>query len=229
MTKRLSTLLARIDPGDWIALTALVVAVSSFAWQVYDAWIGAEVRFLGMQERTAELWCHSRSKNTCWGTIEEPEANRGRLAIVLPVFFSNSGAVNFNAVVDRVTAEVRYDGRNEPVRLVANQFWQLVQSGGSEHSRPFVPFVVEGKKANGAELRFAAFDEQHFVNWRNLATNISNESISGFDITVTAHLVDYDEPLTQSCRLEITPRLAGILDNRMKWRSKNARLSVPCS
>ena len=228
MSRRVSTIIARIGPGDWIALTALVVALGSFGWQVYDAWIGADVRFLSMKERTAELWCHTRSKDICWGTPDDSEAKNGRLTVVLPVFFSNSGAVNYNAIVDRVTAEVQYQGRDKPVRLIANQFWQLVQSGGSQNSRPFVPFVIEGKKANGAELRFAPYEEQHFVNWRSLASEISMGKISEFHITVTAHLVDREEPLTQSCRLEISPRLQGILEDRMKRRSRNVRLSMPC-
>ena len=221
-------LLVRFRVGDWIALTALGLALCSFGWQVWDEWTGAQIQFLSMSERTAELRCHSMKKDTCWGKSEKPNGATGRLTVVLPVFFANTGAVNKNAVVDRVTAEISYDERTDPIKLVANQFWQLVQSGGSKQSRPFIPFVVEGKKANGAELRFAPHEEKHFVNWRNLVIEITEGRVSELNITASAYLVGDEEPLTQSCHLRITQRLQEILKERMSKRSKQARLSTPC-
>ena len=218
----------RVEPGDWIALAALFVALYSVGWQARDAWVGADVRFLSMKARTAELRCHSKSVKTCWGPVQEPSGSEGRLTIVLPVFLSNQGAVNHNAVVDRVTAEVRHDGRGEPIELVANQFWQLVQGGGSQDSRPFVPFVVEGKNANGAELRFAAHQEEHFVDWRKLAIQIVEGRIKEFNVKVAVYLVGEKEPILRSCRLDMTERLRLKLESRMKRRSKQVRLSATC-
>ena len=217
----------RLQPSDWIALLALFTALFSIGWQVGDAWIGANVQFITMSNRTVELRCHSWKKNTCWGQTGSPETSTGRLTVVLPVFFSNDGAVNYNAVIERVTAEVSYLGR-EPVELVANQIWQLVQSGGSKYSRPFVPIVVEGQSANGAELRFAPFTENQFVNWWSIAGKISEGQISRFDIKVDAFLVGEELPKTRWCRFEITKRLREILQGRMDTRSKQVRLTTTC-
>ena len=194
-------------PGDWIALVALLVALFSIGWQVKDAWVGADTQFLSMSKRTVELRCHARSRKTCWGSTGTSDDSTGRLTVVLPVFFSNDGAVNYNSVVERITAKVTFSGRSQPVELVANQFWQLVQGGGSEDSRPFVPIVIEGRSANGSEIRFAPFSEANFVNWRDLAVDISEGRVGEFDIQVNAYLVGKEKPKSQSCRLEITERL----------------------
>lgn len=220
--------LSRIKAGDWIALAAFLVALFSVGWQVKDAWVGADVHMLDMSNRPVEIRCHSKIKDTCWGSIENPDDSTGRFTVVLPVFFYNDGAVNYNAVVERLTAEVSYSGLSQPVELVANQFWQLVQGGGGKDSRPFVPIVIEGKRGNGAEIRFAPFDDSNFVNWRDLALDISEDRINEFDIQVNAYFVGEQKPRTQSCKFEINERLREKLKSRIQRRSTQVRLTLTC-
>lgn len=217
-----------LDAGNRISLAALVISLFSVGWQVRNAIIGAEVTFLAMTDRPMELRCHSSSRDRCWGAEDGSGLPDGRLSVVLPVFAANTGASGYNALVERVTASVRIDGRNDPAILVANQIYELVQ-GGRNNSRPFVPFLIEGAKSNGSELRFAPFEEEHFVNWKEFSDKVIDGTISSITITARLYMVDETTPLRRTCKVELTDRLREVLKARRDNRSKSLYLATSCS
>lgn len=218
-----------LDAGNWIALAALLLSVFSVSWQIWKAWVGADLELLSLSQRVVEVRCHTTKKVVCWGSEDGAKPSTGRFTIVVPAFFVNEGASGYNAVVDRVTAEVSFSGRKGTTTLVANKLWQLVQSGGSQDSRPFVPFLVEGGKSNGAELHFVPFDEKNFVNWGEIAGQIADGSITAMIISVSAKIVGEADPLVETCRLEIPARLREVMSDRISRRSKQVRLTPVCA
>lgn len=226
--KPIRSWLSRLDAGNRISLAALVISLFSVGWQVRDAIIGAEVTFLAMADRPMELRCHSSRKDRCWGTEDGSGVPDGRLSVVLPVFAANTGASGYNALVERVTASVKIEGRSEPAILVANQIYELVQ-GGRNNSRPFVPFLVEGAKSNGSELRFVPFKEEHFVNWKELADQVIDGTIKSITITARLYIVNDPSPLRRTCTIDLNERLREVLKARRDSRSKSMYLATSCT
>lgn len=213
-----------LDAGNYISLAALAISLASIIWQIINAWFGAELTLLSPAGRPMQIECSSTKRATCWG-IEGGTEPEGRLAVVLPVFLYNTGAAGYNALVESVSATVTTDGPTNRSVLVANQFFELVQ-GSENKSRPFVPFLVEGSKANGAELRFISFYEQHFTNWANFSSQIINGEVNRIEISIEVHVVGENEPLIEKCTMHLSDRLRATLQNRKERRARAYLASV---
>ena len=228
------SLTSRLSTGDLIALFALILSILSVSWHGVNYLLGPRLEFLSMTQRIVELRCHSSRKIHCWGNdnLEDSRSlkNTGRLVVILPIFFVNKGAIGYNGVIRKVVAKISY-GTPEihTIELVANQIWRMVQEGRGQQSRPFVPFVIEGGSANGSELRFVALRDRNFVSWNEFSGAIIGKKITNITMDVEAYVVGEKEPLRQSCRLSINDRLRRTLEERMKSRSGQTRLTTACN
>jgi hypothetical protein len=224
--------------GNWIAFAALVVSLGHVGVNIRNHIMGPQFDFLGMEGRVVEMRCHTSSLSNCWRHDKKnvddkgvPREPRGRLTIVLPIFFTNTGAVGYNVIVDRVTAKVSYDGLDKPLDMLAMSIWKLVHGGGTSSTNlPFVPFLVEGGKANGAELRFAPINEDSFVNWDMFVQQIINGEITALRIEAEAHIVGTDRTEKRSCIAKIESRHRDTLEHRRdNYVSRGYYLSTTCS
>lgn len=213
-------------PGNIIALIALVISLFGLGWQAWDWWIGPEPELIDVEARTVEFRCSSSSKSRCWGDRQSDQKPTGRIAVVLPVFLTNTGASGYDTVVSKVFADLRFHDQGPQATLVANQFWGLVQ-GSDNQSRPFSPFVVEAGGANGFELRFVAFAEENFIIWDEVSEEIAGSGISSAEIVIRAELLGGEE-LTTTCIVNFTDRLRQVISERRERRGV-ARLTTTCS
>lgn len=218
---------------DWslanmIALAAFCLSLVGLGWQIYDAVIGARPALLSPEGRVVEFRCSKKGNASCWGDAETGEPGAGRLAVILPAFFTNTGASRYNSIVTRVEAHVSLGSNASPLKLVANSFWQLAQ-GGSSSSKPFVPMVIEGGSANGAELRFVAFEPEGFLPWLKFAEDVSGRKYDLIRIEMKAFVADGKDPLTTQCFVHISENLADVLSERKERRAtKGKYLATTC-
>lgn len=214
--------------SDWLAVIAISISLFSVGWQLLDAIVGAETNLLSLKGRSVEIRCSVSSADSCWGSVDGSMAATGRLVVVLPVFLANTGALGENDVVSSVEIELQGVRKDSGVKLIANQFWNLVQGGGVNKNRPFVPFIVEGGGVNGGELRFAAFSENDFVVWDEVVTRIVSGEISKIKIIMQAYLVGAQKPVVRECSFVITERLSEIILKKKSKRYKRPRLTSTC-
>lgn len=215
-----------LSPGNTIALVALFISLFGVGWQAWDWWIGPEPKLIDVEARTVEFRCSSSLKNRCWGDPQSSETPTGRLAVVLPVFLTNTGAAGYDTVVSKVYADLHLRDGGPKLTLVANQFCGLVQ-GSDNRSRPFSPFVVEAGGANGFELRFVAFAEEHFIAWNEIAAGITSSEINSAEIDIRVETLGEDD-LTTTCSVVFTDRLRQIIAERQESRGVS-RLTTTCS
>ncbi len=190
-----------IDP---IAVAALVLSILGVGWQIWNAFVGAELDQLEYSDRIVEFRCNSFNITTCWN-------GSGHLAIILPVFFSNTGAAGYADAVSRVDLSLTIDGAS--IDMLANDFWLMTQNGG-QGSRPFRPIVVNGREAGGQELRFIGVDPTTRPEWTDFAELVISGKVKSLTLSTTSHFAISDGAITKTCIVNFSDRLVDVLNGR---------------
>ena len=211
-----------LSPGNIIALIALVISLFGVGWQAMDWWNGPKTELMDVEYRSVEFRCSSSLEEKCWGESQ----SKGRIAVVLPVFLTNTGADGYDSVVSQVFADLRFKDNGPQATLVANQIWRLVQ-GSNNRSRPFSPFVVEAGGANGFELRFVAYAEKHFIVWDEIAADIASSKITSAEINIRVILLG-EEELTTTCNVVFSDNLRQVIADRRK-KGGPTHLTTTCA
>ncbi|MEM7641559.1 MAG: hypothetical protein AAF366_03430 [Pseudomonadota bacterium] len=207
-----------MEPGDRIALAALLLSLFTLGWQVRNAIEGPDLKLLSFKDRVVELRCIGRSAD-CWDEGGAP------MSIIVPIFAVNTGAAGYNEVIGRATVEIEAEGM-APIHLVAHYTWVGTESGGSD-GKPFAPIPVSGLSAAGAEYRFLAFTPENAVPWSSFVGRLTDGPVDTLRVTLTIRLVVEAKPDSRTCTLTIADRHRALLD---RIRSQNGKpyLSMIC-
>ena len=197
----------KIDPSvDLVALCALVLSIVGVGWQLSQALIGAELEQLDYTGRVVELRCNSLNGEQCWD-------GDGHLAVILPVFFSNTGASGYNDALMGADLDLRVDRSTTPISMFATDIWYGTQNS-SQPSSPFRPIVIGGRSANGHQLRFVGTDARTRLDWSDFAEHVINGDISTLILDTSSVFSIESGPIHKSCMVSFTPQLRSTLMQR---------------
>lgn len=178
---------------DAVAGLALLFSLVSVGWQVKDRLVGAEIKQLDYSGYLVELRCNSGKASTCWN-------GDGHLVVVLPVFFANTGAADYNEAVERVTLDLLVDDATRARPMLATAFWHTTQNA-SRRSTPFRPIVIGGRSSSGHELRFVGNPPTR-LDWSDFVDNVIDESVKSITLITRATFSIETEPLERTCTVE---------------------------
>lgn len=214
----------RLQTSDWIALVALLLALYAAGTEFLQNQIGPELELVAPANRVVEIRCVGNAR-TCLGAEDGSSEPRGRLSVILPFYFVNTGAIGQNEVVSRLWVEVKIAGDEVPedlatqfpVTLYVNSDWKRTE-GGHGPSTPFAPILIEGRNAGGAEYRAIDFDRDNRVLWTRIATAISEGSVTGLSINLYSKTELEGGVLTGTCKVTFTDAQRAALERRMNER-----------
>jgi len=204
--------------ANLISFAALTLSLTTFGWQTYDAWRGAEIEMMNPVGRSIEFRC-PYSADACW------KSDKGLLNVIAPAFFTNAGANRYNGVIERVTMTAVFGG--ESLELVANDIWRKTQSGKND-SEPFIPLVIAGTSAGGSELKFVPYGDKNRKSWQLFAKQIINRDFDDIHITISASLALEERLVSESCTVVVTDRLRVLLERRQTV-GKHRYITIGCT
>ena len=224
-TSSSKSLFARMKVSDWFAFVALLLSLFAIGTEVRRNQIGPEVEMIAPSNRVVELRCEARV-STCLGSEDGNSEPRGRMSVILPFYFINTGAIGQNEVVSRLWIDVGVSGPNIPedlselfpVTLYVIADYKRTQSGSTGPATPFSPILVQGRNAAGAEYRAIDFDRSHRVPWHRIATEISEGNISGLSITLHARTELEGGEIRDVCNFTFSDSQREILSRRLNER-----------
>lgn len=215
----------RLQTSDWIALAALLLSLYAAGTKIWENHIGPELMLISPANRVVELRCVA-SVTTCIGAENGSSGPRGRLSVILPFYFVNTGAIGQNEIISRLWINVDAEGKKIPdsldalfpVTLYAISDWKRTESGRGP-STPFAPILVEGRNAAGAEYRAIDFDQVDRVPWDLVTAAIIEGSVTGLSITLHARTELEGVDLTETCRVQFGDTQRAALERRISERN----------
>lgn len=193
-----------IDP---IALIALVLSVAGVAWQIWIAILGAEIDQLEYDGRLVEFRCNTFDGVRCW-------EGDGHVAVVLPVYFSNTGGDGYSDALQRVDLALLANTTN--AKMLATAFWHGTQNS-AQSSTPFRPIVIGARSADGHELRFVGTDPATRLDWSNFVDQIVTGSLASVTLTTTSRFSIESDPIVQTCTVRFSASVVATAKARQSY------------